>query len=253
MVWSFLKRTSVTTREPNRAYVSEGTRVYVVGDIHGCLALLDTLLNRIADDHARAPAASASIIFLGDYIDRGPDSRGVLERLARREVPLPYVALRGNHEEMLISFLSDAAYMSSWRHFGGLETLHSFGFDIQSMLARESFEEARVALIGALPQHVLDFLAHTRTHHELDHVYFCHAGVRPGIPLAQQASQDLMWIREEFLASSANHGKMIVHGHTPVETPDIRPNRINVDTGAYLTGTLTALVMESTGIRFIST
>lgn len=241
----------VSSRGP--ATVPEGVRIYAIGDIHGCAQLLDGLVARIAQDIAQRPVSTPLAVFLGDYIDRGPASAQVLMRFARHDFPFPVVTLRGNHEAMLDTFLNDASYLASWRRFGGLETLHSFGLDVSRLLTEADFERARDQLESVLPPEIRTFLAATQTHYTAGDYYFCHAGVRPGIPLASQKEEDLLWIREEFLTSTADHGKLIVHGHTPVETPEMRPNRINIDTGAYLSGTLTSIILEASDHRFMTT
>ena len=252
-MWSFFKKESSNASSPQRELLAGGSRIYAIGDVHGCFAQLDVLVGKITADLARAPISDAQIVLLGDYVDRGPDTRGVLHRLAAGEFPLPIVALRGNHEEMLISFLSDPSYLTSWRHFGGLETLHSFGIDVRTLSNPSEIDAARERLLTQLPPAVLDFLESTRLSYDVGEIFFCHAGIRPGVPLNRQSPEDLLWIRDEFLGSAANHGKLIVHGHSPVETPDVRQNRINVDTGAYLTGKLTAAVIEGASVRFLST
>jgi len=190
-------------------------------------------------------------VFLGDYVDRGPNSRGVLERLATERFPTPIIALRGNHEAMLFDFLAEPETASNWRRIGGLETLHSYGLDAGKVRAGRGYREAAEAFREALPISHLDFLKKTLPCFSAGDYYFCHAGVRPGVPLDAQNEQDLLWMRDPFLSSQANFGKLIVHGHTPVTAPDIRPNRINIDTGAYISGRLTCLVLEADERRFL--
>jgi serine/threonine protein phosphatase 1 len=235
------------------AAVSEGQRLYVIGDIHGRLDLLDRIARDIAADVATGARHQPLAVLLGDYIDRGPDSAGVLARLSAREFPVPFVALRGNHEQMLLDFLEDERCLESWRLFGGLETLHSFGIDVNKARQVSGFAEAQRHLKAVLPPKMLKFLRATISSYQLGDYYFCHAGIRPGVALDAQRDEDLLWIREEFVQSMADHGKIIVHGHTPVDQPDIRENRINIDTGAYATGKLTCLVLEGSTSRFITT
>lgn len=222
----------------------EHLRLYVVGDIHGRLDLFDQRCTAIAQDLDRHPMAEVRLVLLGDYIDRGPDSAGVIERLASLKTPAPPICLRGNHETMLQSFLSDPDTMDQWRHFGGLETLASYGVDIQEVIVGQGYLEAQHALSRLMPPHHLLFLADLQNCFELGPYYFCHAGVRPGLPLAQQQADDLLWIREPFLSSDADHGRIIIHGHTPVNEPEFHANRINLDTGAYDSNRLTCLVLE---------
>ena len=235
------------------ARVPDGQRIYAIGDIHGRAALLQQLQQQIlADDSAKGPAETR-LIYLGDYIDRGAESRKTIEMLLSPAKGLPFsIHLRGNHEQMLLDCIDDPARLQDWRHIGGLETLMSYGVEADLLRARtnsniivEAFEER--------------CRAHLPFFRSLDHsarfgdYFFCHAGVRPGVPLHLQSPQDLMWIRQEFLGSPSNFGAMIVHGHTPVEKPDIRANRINIDTGAYATRVLTAIVLERDEVDFLST
>lgn len=233
--------------------VPDGRRVYVIGDVHGCRQLLEKIAMEIERDLIARPPLQSIAILLGDYIDRGPDSAGVLAMLAGGHMPLPFMALRGNHEQMLLNFLEDAAFLEVWRHFGGLETLHSFGIDVEKARQTSSFSEVQRHLKAAFPPTTLRFVAQLPLSCEAGDYYFCHAGIRPGVPLTQQRDEDLLNVRETFLQCRGDYGKVIVHGHTPVEQPDVRPNRINIDTGAYLTGTLTCLVLEQDARRFLST
>ncbi len=229
----------------------EPSRVYAIGDIHGRADLLDRMIEAIARDLAQRPTQGALTVTVGDYVDRGPDSRGVIERLTRNPFPTPFVALRGNHEAIFEEFLRDPSIGDYWRGLGGLETLHSYGIDVAPLLRRKGYEEAAAALRAALPQSHVTFLASLRLTHAVGRYFFCHAGVRPGVPLARQREQDLLWIRDEFLDSRADFGKVVVHGHTPRETPELRSNRINVDTGAFMSGQLTCAVLEDKDVRFL--
>ena len=229
-----------------------GLRIYAIGDIHGRADLLDTIADRIARDN-REWSGECLTIFLGDFIDRGADSAGVLERLSTNTFPTPIKALRGNHEEMLLRFLGDASALESWRRYGGLETLHSYGIHVADVMRGRNYEEARVSLLQKMPARHIAFLRETSASIAAQDYFFCHAGVRPGVALDQQDPQDLLWIREEFLNYSGDFGKRIVHGHTPVEQPSVHENRINIDTGAYTTGILTCLVLEGETVRFFST
>jgi serine/threonine protein phosphatase 1 len=232
--------------------IPAGLRVYAIGDIHGCADLLDRMIACIRTDMDRAPPRDALCVLLGDYIDRGPASARVLSTI-ESGLPVPSIALRGNHEQMLLDVLENPSRFETWRHLGGLETLHAFGISIRDVAHGRGFEETRRQLRAALTPRIIDLLHGMPCCYEVGDYFFCHAGVRPGICLANQHSDDLLWIREEFTGSPADHGRIVVHGHTPVETPDVRPNRINIDTGAYLTGTLTCLVLEGESRRFLST
>jgi serine/threonine protein phosphatase 1 len=240
-------------REPVKApSIPAGRRLYVIGDIHGRLDLLLMLERQIELDLATAPD-EVTTIFLGDYVDRGKDSAGVLEKLSSGSFCTPIVALCGNHEEVFLQFLEDASVLASWRQFGGLETLHSYGVDVSEAMRGVGFDEAQRALADALPTRHREFLDRTLLSFELGDYFFCHAGVRPGVALNAQVRHDLLWSRSEFLDFPGSFGKIVVHGHTPKADPEVRPNRINVDTGAYASSVLTALVIEGEGRRFLST
>ena len=230
-----------------------GLRIYAVGDVHGRLDLLNQLSAKIATDVASGNAERVVTIFLGDLVDRGPDSSGVVERLASADFPTPIVALRGNHEEWLLSFLKDSAVLEIWRKFGGLETLHSYGVNISRAFRGAGYEEAREEFVSKLPPAHQKFLDNMRACDERGGYFFCHAGVRPLVALDLQRADDLYWIRDDFLRFEGDFGKFIVHGHTPVAVPEIRSNRINIDTGAFATSILTAIVLEGEDRRFLST
>jgi serine/threonine protein phosphatase 1 len=230
----------------------EPSRVYAIGDIHGRLDLLDRMVAAISCDLARHPTRDAMTVTLGDYIDRGPDSRGVIECLAHNPFPMPLVALRGNHEAVLEEFLRDPSIADDWRRLGGLETLHSYGVDVAPLMRGRGYEAAAEALRRALPHSHVAFLASLKLTLSAGRYFFCHAGVRPGVPLAHQREEDLLWIRDEFLDSGADFGKVIVHGHTPVAEPQLRPNRVGIDTGAFISGCLTCAVLEENAVRLLT-
>jgi serine/threonine protein phosphatase 1 len=231
----------------------EPERLYVIGDIHGRSDLLDRLIAEIVRDLDAHPVASALTVTLGDYVDRGSDSRGVLDRLARNPFPTALVSLKGNHESLMTAFLEDPAVAGHWRRLGGLETLHSYGVPVAALMMGRDYAQAATGLRAAVPPSHLAFLGSLRTSMTVGRYFLCHAGVRPGVPLERQAEQDLLWIRDEFLSSRATFGKIVVHGHTPAESPEVLPNRINVDTGAFMTGRLTCAVLEEERVRFLST
>ncbi len=248
----FRRQAPVAAPRATATRTGEGRRIYCIGDIHGRSDLLTNVARWIAED-AKSATSEPLTVFLGDYIDRGPDSKGVLERLSARDFPTPVLALMGNHEQMLLGVLDNEAGLADWRQYGGLETLHSYGVRVGDVMRGEKFAEARAALIERLPLRHREFLAGCQLSASSGDYYFCHAGVRPDLPLAMQGASDLLWIREPFIRFEGSFGKRIVHGHTPVEQPDVRPNRINIDTGAYATGILTCLVLEDESIRFFST
>lgn len=228
-----------------------------MGDIHGRADLLEVLLGRIAAEAARHPEDSQrSLVFLGDYIDRGPSSRGVVERLLRDPLPgLATVRLLGNHEEALLDFLDERSDGVDWLSYGGLETLMSYSVPIKGLPdTAQRAGELRGALAEAVPQAHLDFYRACSLHHTVGDYVFVHAGVRPGVPLEKQSPADLLWIRDEFLRSRvALPGKVVVHGHTICDMPQDVGYRINVDTGAFVSGRLTCLVLRGTRRQFMST
>lgn len=234
--------------------VPPGLRIYAIGDIHGCAAHLDRLHEMVGADLEKARPPAVHVVYLGDYINRGPDSKGVLDRLSQPDHQgVTRIFLKGNHEEMLLGFLQDPAQGERWCDLGGFETLLSYGLDPRSLLRRGGSFCLAAELSARLPPAHARFLSELQLSYTAGDYFLCHAGVRPGIPLTEQDPLDLMWIRHVFLDSDANHGKLIVHGHTSVDTPEICSNRINIDTGAYATGRLTALVLEGEDRRFLHT
>ena len=245
-------RSSRTSKgEAPRARVPEGTRIYAVGDIHGRLDLLDEVLARIDEDVADNPASNAIRVFLGDYIDRGPDSKGVIDRLIGYRMTQTAVCLMGNHEAFLGEFLKKPDVLSVWGRNGGLDTLLSYGLAPTMKTGIQDYRKLASDLDRLLPSSHREFLGSLKKYFICGDFFFVHAGVRPGICLTEQSEDDLLWIREDFLLCEDDFGKVIVHGHTPVLEPEVRPNRINIDTGAYATGRLTCLVLEGDEVRFI--
>ncbi len=235
--------------------VPEGTRVYAVGDVHGCAGLLDRLHGLIRDDASGAPESRKVVIYLGDYVDRGADSAGVIDRLLAEPLPgFEVVYLKGNHEDFMLRFLENPSVGALWLMNGGGATLASYGVT-ETRPGRLPGREDGLseAFRARLPTAHLNFLEGLRlTHREGDFV-FVHAGIRPGVPLDDQTQDDLLWIREPFLGSLADRGFVVVHGHTPVDSPELLFNRINVDTGAVWTGRLTAVVLHAEGQYFLDT
>lgn len=239
--------------EPARA--PDGRCVYAVGDVHGELALLKDLLARIEADSV-SRGLRPLVVFLGDYVDRGPDSRGVLDLL----VGLKHGGgpecrfLRGNHEEAMLAFMADPARTLDWLHFGGIETLASYGIVASAgMVDPERCRAVGRQLAERLdPRHRM-FLDELEDMVVLGDYAFVHAGVRPGVPLDQQGTEDLLWIREPFLSSRAYHGKVVVHGHTIVDQVEDLGNRLAVDTGAYASGRLSAVALHGRDRRIVQT
>jgi serine/threonine protein phosphatase 1 len=231
-------------RSAKKPRVPEGVRIYALGDIHGRADLLKEMFTVIDADLARSPVDRPIQVFLGDYVDRGPESAGTLDLLIERSRRYETTCLRGNHEAYMLEVLRDPAKLTEWRKFGGLPTLMSYG--IQPSLNPDAAEQVVLieTLAKQMPDAHLRFLENLLPSYVCGDFFFVHAGVRPGVPLKEQTETDMLWIRDEFLGSDENFGKFIVHGHTPVREPDIRDNRINIDTGAYATGNLTLLTIQ---------
>ena len=237
--------------------VPDGVRVYAIGDIHGRHDLLTHIELAVAEDLARSRRLLRPlVVYLGDYVDRGADSRGVLDHLVRNEIleGVPRVLLRGNHDLWFKLFLEGEPVGESWLQFGGVATLLSYGVPLDPKLAPgQRLAKARERLEARIPPTHLKLLDGLDTAFGFGDYFFCHAGIRPGVPLQRQREEDLCWIREPFLSWSGDSGKIVVHGHTIAPEPQLRRNRIGIDTGAYSTGVLTCLVLEGTDIRFLST
>ena len=227
-----------------RPSVPAGRRIYAVGDIHGRADLLSDLLMRIDDDLKARPTADSVQVFLGDYIDRGPNSRQVIDLLIARGRRRDVLFLKGNHEYCALQFLSDPTVLSEWQNIGGLNTLLSYGVVPTRSDDPKLQHKVSAAFRRAMPDSHRCFIESLALSFACGDFFFVHAGVRPGIPLQRQSQQDLLWIRDDFLLHEEDFGMVVVHGHTPIYKPDIRSNRINIDTGAYATGRLTCLVLE---------
>ena len=229
-----------------------GLRIFAVGDVHGRLDLLQAMHARIADDLAANPPDDWRIIHLGDYGDRGPDTRGVIDHLvARRKNEPRIVTLCGNHDQSFLDFVGAGDRVRLFERFGGFETAASYGVTAD-FSTPDAVRATKETLVAAMPADHLRFLAELPLTAELGDFFFCHAGIRPGVPLDEQQPDDLIWIRDEFLNDARLHPKVIVHGHTPVEEAEIMPNRAGVDTGAYRSGVLTALVIEGKEKRLLT-
>lgn len=233
------------------ARIPDNTRIYAIGDIHGRADLLANLLGQIeADDKARTPAATR-LVFLGDYIDRGPDSHGVIELLLEG-LPAGMNAdfLMGNHERMLLDALAEDWQMPVWLSNGGGTAVQSF---TRAARERGGFVGPWSDVSSILPPTHHAFLGQLKLLAEYGDYAFVHAGIRPGIDLHTQDPHDLVWMREPFLSYGGSFGKVIVHGHTPMDAPEFKHNRIGIDTGAVFTGHLTALVLEGSTRSILST
>ena len=225
-----------------------GDRVYAIGDIHGCLDRLVAMHEAIAEDIALRPAERTTVVHLGDYVDRGADSAQVIDWLINGP-PVPatdFINLMGNHELMMLAAVAgvDKEAPSLWLTNGGADSLLSWGIPRTAPPAEWA---------GQIPRQHLLFLRDLAVNHRIGPYLFVHAGIRPGVKLDQQSKHDMLWIREPFLSSRADHGAVIVHGHTPKREPVVLPNRIAIDTGAVLGGALTCVVLEGDRLGFIQT
>jgi serine/threonine protein phosphatase 1 len=250
--WAGATQNNSIRRSLVPAALPRGVRIYAVGDIHGRSDLLTPLLRGIQAHCRRKPVDQAITVFLGDYIDRGPGSRAVLDLLLQWRRDNKAVFLRGNHETFVQRFLADSRILDEWRQCGGLETLVSYG--LKPSINADRHEQLRLAgeLADALPEQHLDFLRSLDLSFSCGDFLFVHAGIRPGVPIKEQTEDDLLWIRNDFLAYEQPFERFVVHGHTPVSVPDLRSNRINIDTGAFATGRLTCIVIEGHGIAQLS-
>ena len=235
--------------------VPEGTRVYAVGDIHGRADLLHRIQDMIGDDAASAARRRKVVVYLGDYVDRGPESFQVVDHLITHPLDgFETVHLKGNHEEFLIRFVEDGAMGAAWMMNGGGATLVSYGVSaFNFFLGEPGLKRAQKRLAGTIPPSHLDFYHGLRlTHVEGDYL-FVHAGLRPGVAIDDQKEGDMIWIRDDFLKADTRFDKMVVHGHSIEPEPDIQAYRIGIDTGAYRSGRLTCLILEGATRRFLHT
>lgn len=254
MIFNLFRRAAANIAPAHGFAGPPGKRLYAVGDIHGRLDLLDELLVQIDNDNRARPGTEATIVFLGDLIDRGPDSAGVIERLsAFRDFPARILMLLGNHEELLLRALDgEAGVAYDWLTFGGDTCVDSYGISATALTA---MDEARIAAVlrDAIPPAHVAFLREAGDTIRFGDYLLVHAGIRPGVAIKDQQPHDLRWIRQPFLSDAHDHGCLVIHGHTISDGIDRRTNRIGIDTGAYRTGVLTAVVVEGTDLRFLQT
>jgi serine/threonine protein phosphatase 1 len=248
---SFLQGADALAVQGRRPSLPAGVRVYAVGDIHGRLDLLEELLSRLGADLRQRPVLRPIFVFLGDYIDRGPSSRETIDRLLKHRELNECVFLKGNHEQIAVSCLNNPRVFNQWLRLGGVETLASYGLALGHITSRTKVAELQAAFHRALPRTHLNFLRDQQTSFSCGDYFFAHAGIKPRVPLSRQTEQDLLWIREEFLTSNVDFGKIVVHGHTPTQAIEVRSNRINIDTGAYATGRLSCLVIDESSLTAI--
>lgn len=231
--------------EPSAA--NSPSLVYAIGDVHGRLDLMDRLVEMLREDAATFEGEKANLIFLGDLIDRGPQSAGCVERALtlRHEGWCTSLSLMGNHEQAMLRFLDNAEHGAAWCQYGGGATMKSYGVQAPAAQAPlEDWERARLDLAAAMPETHLPFLTEMPLWARSGDYLFVHAGVRPGVPLEEQTRDDLLWIRGDFLSSKKASEKVVVHGHTPTQDPENKRWRIGLDTGAYATGVLTAVRLK---------
>ncbi|MSP52961.1 MAG: serine/threonine protein phosphatase [Gammaproteobacteria bacterium] len=232
----------------------ENTRVYCIGDIHGCYELLKQLTTQIEED-MHGFIGRIIVIYLGDFIDRGASSKEVIEFLINhRKDAVEYVFLRGNHEQTLLDFLTEDSIARAWLSYGGMATFANYGVHVAKIPTKpDDFKQLQKQFSDKLPHEHYQFLSKTVLSYSLGCYFFVHAGINPHYALAQQIPEDLLQIRDEFIGFKKPFEKIIVHGHTITATPERLPNRIGIDTGAYLSGILTCLVLETDQQRFIQT
>ena len=234
--------------QPLRASTPAGTVIYAIGDVHGRCDLLAELHAGIAADLAQRAAPRSVLIYLGDYISRGVDSRRVVDLVRDQAPPATLkVTLRGNHEELLLRYL-DGNFEGGrfWFDYDGVDVLENYGVAVADRRTRDSrsLEDLRQRFAAALPAEHLQFFRALATHHDEGGYRFVHAGVRPGVALARQSAHDQVWIRKPFLDCAEDLGAVVVHGHSIAAEPQLRHNRIGIDTGAFRSGVLSCVVLE---------
>lgn len=230
------------------------TRIYAIGDLHGRLDLLDDMHDLIRDDARLARGRRTVVVYLGDYIDRGPHSRELIDRLLDRPVPeFETVYLRGNHEDIMLGFIDFGTRGAPWFRHGGRETLESYGIAAPQSGDEADFPAAQKALRRRLPASHRAFLDATVISHREGDYLFVHAGIKPGVAIADQDLNDFMWIRHEFMESEVDFGVCVVHGHTIEKRAVVKRNRIGLDTGAYASGQLSCAVLEDDRVRLLKT
>jgi len=233
-----------------------GYRAYAIGDIHGRADLLAELLSVIKTDAMMRPGPGTNVVvYLGDYVDRGPQSREVIDLILSNPLPdFAEIRLLGNHDDTLLRFLDDPAIGPTWSTYGGDATLLSYGVRTRpDLLGLERYEDMRRQLHRLMPPTHVEFLKSLSLSCVAGDYLFVHAGVRPGVPVDKQSPADLLWIRDDFIDSPVDYGPVVVHGHTPFDQPDVRHNRIGIDTNAFASGMLTCLILEGDQRHFLFT
>ena len=239
------------------AHGPEGVRLYAIGDVHGRLDLLAAMHRRIESELEWKPVRDWRVIHLGDYVDRGPDSAGVVDFLIEAQTRDPrHLMLAGNHDIGFLDYLRKPDPEGLFMRYGGVQTALSYGVSLTTDVSwfgkAETMKRGHQALVGAVPQSHIDFLRSLPFSLAFGDFFFCHAGIRPGIPLDKQAPQDLIWIRDVFHNHPGLYPKIVVHGHTPVPEAEVMANRVNVDTLAWQSGMLSALVVDGADKRILT-
>ncbi|MEO5706547.1 MAG: metallophosphoesterase family protein [Alteraurantiacibacter sp.] len=246
----FLRSLFSAAHSEHQPAVPAGQRVYAIGDIHGRLDLFNALIAAIEVDDAEATPARSTVILLGDLVDRGPDSAGVVRRARQWQDAREVRILAGNHEEMFLKSFDSTDMLRHFLRHGGRQTIHSYGVDRRTLSAAD-IDEVQDLMCAAVPQVDRDYITGFEDLIVLGDYVFVHAGIDPEVSIHEQRVSDLRWIREPFLSHSEPYELIVVHGHTISEAPELRGNRIGIDTGAYASGRLTALVLEGTTRRLI--
>ena len=245
-----IRRLFVRESEPPTAAIPAGERVYAVGDIHGRLDLFERMIDLIEADDAASEPARTTVILLGDLVDRGPDSAAVVARARAWQQVRPVRILAGNHEEMFLKSFEDTDVLKHFLRFGGKETVLSYGIDPEAYRTAD-VDEVQAMMHAAVPEEERRYIAGFEDLIAIGDYLFVHAGIRPRTSLEEQQVKDLRWIREPFLSHPEPFGAVVVHGHTITDGPVDRGNRIGIDTGAYVSGRLTALVLEGGNRRYL--
>ena len=241
---------------PRVSRLQPGYRAYAIGDIHGRADLLAELISVIKTDAiVRLGPGTNVVVYLGDYVDRGPQSREVIDLILSDPLPdFAEVRLLGNHDDTLLRFLEDPSIGPTWSSYGGDATLLSYGVRARpDLVGIDRYEDMRRQLLQLMPPGHVEFLRGLSLSCVAGDYLFVHAGVRPGVPIDRQSPSDLLWIRDDFIDSPLDYGSVVVHGHTPFDQPDVRHNRIGIDTNAFASGMLTCLILEGEQRHFLFT
>ena len=253
MISRLFKKFQKPPKPPVTPHVPENHRIYSIGDIHGRADLLEQLHEKIKTD-AKTYTGKKTIVYLGDYIDRGEQSRQVIETLLSNPLEdFNAIHLQGNHEKAMLDFIEYPGAAAAWLTFGGRETLNSYGIPLAHIPSKREVAHLARQLDENLPDEHRTFMNNCLESWQCGSYFFVHAGIRPGVALDKQKIEDKLWIREDFLGSTTNHGTIVVHGHSTNLQPELLPNRIGIDTAAFNSGVLTCLVLEGEEQRLLQT